>query len=76
MIVIPLILFLTLAFDPLAYCYGGGVEHVTTTLSNGNTTTYTLYALPFCGTPPNLIIPFFATLAIGIFLIGFGVKKK
>jgi hypothetical protein len=36
--------------------YCGGVEHVTTTLSNGSTTTHTLVSLPACGMPPDFLI--------------------
>src|SRR5487761_2748 len=73
LIVIPLPFFLTLASDPFLYCYGGGVEHVTTTLSNGSTTTHTLVSLPVCGMPPDSLIPFFGVLAIGILLLGLGI---
>ncbi|MDH2901803.1 MAG: hypothetical protein PXY39_12615 [archaeon] len=73
LIVAPLALFLTFAFDPFLYCYGGGVEHVTTTLSNGSTTTLTLGSLPVCGFPPDFLIPFFGVLVMGIVLLGLGI---
>lgn len=86
LIAIPLILFLVLAIDPFAYCYGGGVDYLTTTvaaaLSNESittittTTTLTVISSPICGMPPNYILPILGTIAAGILVVGFGVKKR